>query len=237
VTRPALRVAVTGTDTGVGKTVAACALVLALRARGLAVGAMKPVETGVAPGAADTDAARLRRAAGGRDAIDDVCPCAYAEPLAPWVAAERAGRSLDVARMDAAFARVAGGRDAVVVEGAGGLLVPLTRTLTLADLASRWALDLVVVAPNRLGVINHALLTVREAERRALAVRAVALVDAVDDADGVAERTNADALTALLAPAPLVRVPRLTAEALGRDASLADAGAPLADLLLGVRCG
>lgn len=225
-----IRVAVTGTDTGVGKTVVACALVAALRARGLAVGALKPVETGVTDATPDTDAARLRRATGDADPRDVVCPCTYAEPLAPWIAAERATRPVDVARLDAALARVEAGRDAVVVEGAGGLLVPFAHDLTFADLAERWALDVVVVAANRLGAINHTLLTVREAQRRGLAVRAVALVAPAGRA-GVAEATNADAIARLIAPVPLVQVPRLDAAALDDAAALAGAGGALATAL------
>ncbi|MDF1506128.1 ATP-dependent dethiobiotin synthetase BioD, partial [Roseisolibacter sp. H3M3-2] len=87
-----LRIAVTGTDTGVGKTVVSCALLVALRARGLEARGMKPVETGIVDRHAGTDAARLHRAAGGAGAGDDVCPATYAEPLAPSVAAARAGR-------------------------------------------------------------------------------------------------------------------------------------------------
>ena len=223
-------VAVTGTDTGVGKTVVSCMLLSALRARGLAVAAMKPVETGVTARDAGTDAARLRWATGDADAPELVCPCTYDEPLAPWIAGERARRPLDLTALDDALATLARGRDALVVEGAGGLLVPFTRELAFADLVARWELDLVVVAANRLGVLNHALLTVSEALRRGLAVRAVALVDAADDG-GVAERTNADALTELLAPVPLVRIPRLTNDALGDHSSLARAGAPLAAVL------
>ncbi|AHG92027.1 Dethiobiotin synthetase [Gemmatirosa kalamazoonensis] len=227
-----VRLAVTGTDTGVGKTVTACALVAALRARGLAVGVMKPVETGVAARDGSTDAERLRWAAGETDPLALVCPHTFEEPLAPWLAAERAGRPLDIATLDVALAQVGRVRDVVVVEGAGGLLVPFTRELSFADLVSRWALDVIVVAANRLGVLNHTLLTVREATRRGLVVRAVALVDAADDG-GVAERTNPDALAALVAPVPVVRVPRLDERALHDARALADAGAALADLVAG----
>lgn len=225
-----LRLAITGTDTGVGKTVVTCALVAALRRAGLTVAVMKPVETGVAPaGDRDpaNDAARLHRAAGERDAIDDVNPIRFAEPLAPWVAAERARSPIDVRRLDDARARLERGRDALLVEGAGGLLVPFTDALSFADLVGRWSLDLVVVAANRLGVLNHALLTVREATRRGLVVRAVVLV--APEAEDVATRTNADALGALLGAVPLVRFPRLPSDA--DDAALADAGAPLAERL------
>jgi dethiobiotin synthetase len=230
-TRASLRVAVTGTDTGVGKTVVACALVAALRERGLAVAAMKPAETGIVARDGASDAERLRWATGDADPLDVVCPVTLAEPLAPWVAAERAGRPLDLPPLDSALARLETGRDAIVVEGAGGLLVPFTRALAFADLVARWALDLVVVAANRLGVINHTLLTVREAERRGLMVRAVALVDPPHAEHAVAERTNGDVLVELLAPVPVVRVPRLTAVELHDLAALARAGDAIAELL------
>ena len=232
---PALCLAVTGTDTGVGKTLVTCALVAALRARGLAVAAMKPVETGVAERHAGTDAERLRRAAGSRHAPSDVCPVTYAEPLAPMVAADRAGRPVDWGAIEAARARLTPGADALVVEGAGGLLVPFARgadaPTDLAALAGRWALDLVVVAADRLGVINHALLTVREAERRGVRVRAVVL-NAVRAAPGdVAEVTNLGVLGVLLPTVPVVAFPFVPEEARDDPARLAELGASLAALL------
>ena len=229
---PMLRIGITGTDTGVGKTVVSCALLAALRARGLVARGMKPVETGVTDRARGTDAARLRRAAGDGDAWDDVCPVTYAEPLAPMVAAERAGRPIDAAALDAAAARLDAGADALVVEGAGGLLVPFTRALTFAGLATHWGLDLVVVAADRLGVLNHALLTVREAERRGLRVRAVVLNALRPAPADVAEATNAAVLRDLLDGVPLVTAPYLDGVAQEDPVRLAAAGRALADLLL-----
>jgi dethiobiotin synthetase len=230
--RAPLRLAITGTDTGVGKTLVSCALLAALRARGLVARGMKPIETGVTARDADTDGARLRRAAGDRDAWDDVCPLTYADPLAPMVAAEREGRPVDRARLDLAVTRLDDGADALVVEGAGGLLVPFTPTLTLAGLAQRWTLDLVVVAANRLGVLNHALLTVREAERCGLRVRAVVLNTVSHEPPGLAEQTNPDALRRLLGDVPLVRVGYLDRAAREDTARLAASGEELAALLI-----
>jgi dethiobiotin synthetase len=230
-----LRLAVTGTDTGVGKTLVACALVAALRARGLAVAAMKPVETGVVDRHVGTDAERLRTAAGAVHAADDVCPVVYAEPLAPLVAADRAGRPVDWTRIDAARARLEAAAGAFVVEGAGGLLVPFsregTRVVDFAALAARWSLDLVVVAADRLGVLNHTLLTVREAERRGLRVRAVVL-NAVRAAPAdAAEATNLGVLAGLLPAVPVVAFPFAPdAEGIGA-ARLAAMGGALASLL------
>ena len=230
---PPLDLCITGTDTGVGKTQVTTALLAALRARGRRVAGMKPVETGIAARHAGTDAARIHAAAGGVQAIEDVCPLTYAEPLAPLVAAERAGRPVALAVLDAARARLAAAApDGVVVEGAGGLLVPFTRDADLGTLAARWRCDLVVVAGDRLGVLNHALLTVREAERRGLRVRAVVLnALRVTPAD-VAEYTNLTVLRSLLPEVPVLPFPFVPEPLRDDVAHLAHLGAPLADLLL-----
>ncbi len=247
---PTLRLGVTGTDTGVGKTVVTCALAAALRARGRTVAAMKPVETGVSPSGPRsdvTDAARLHRAitasvgdpadAAPGVEIDDLNPLRLGEPLAPWIAAERTGRPIDVEALDAARARLERGRDVLLVEGAGGLLVPFTASLAFADLVARWSLDLVVVAANRLGAINHTLLTVREAHRRGLVVRAVVLV--APEVEDLASRTNVEAFGVLLGArgdvprVPLVPFPRLPGAVVDDDQlpALAAAAGPLAELL------
>jgi dethiobiotin synthetase len=202
-----IRLGITGTDTGVGKTVVGTALLSLLRRRGLRVAGMKPVETGVVAGGPETDAARLHGAAGGVDPMGDVCPVVLPEPLAPWVAARRAGATVEVERLDRSFARLCHDRDAIVVEGAGGLLVPLTREIAFDDLFRRWELDVVVVAGNRLGVLNHTLLTVRAARAAALPVRGVVLNELSPDRAGAAERSNPDALAELLGDVPVVVFP------------------------------
>ncbi len=194
-----LKLGVTGTDTGVGKTVIAAALTARLRSQGLRVAAMKPVETGVADGAGPPDATALRAASGGADPIDAVSPVVFADPLAPAVAAEREGRPIDIVALDAAFERLCRDRDAIVVEGAGGLLVPLAPGVAYDTLFRRWGLDLVIVAANRLGVINHTLLTVRAAEQAGLRVRAIILNELRTAREAaVAERSNLSALRRLL---------------------------------------
>ncbi|HEX5725978.1 MAG TPA: dethiobiotin synthase [Longimicrobiaceae bacterium] len=202
-----IRLGVTGTDTGVGKTFVSALLVRMLRRRGLRVAAMKPVETGVRPDDPRSDAARLRDAAGGGDPLEQVRPILIAEPLAPWVAMTRGGSAVDLAMLDAAFAALAEGRDAVVVEGAGGLLVPLTRDVAYDGLFVGWGLDVVVVAGNRLGTINHTLLTVRAAHDAGLRVRGVVLNPLGPEPGGIAERTNQETLTELLAPVPVLALP------------------------------
>jgi dethiobiotin synthetase len=205
-----IRLAVTGTDTGVGKTVVTAAIVAHMREAGLRVGAMKPAETGRAPDDDASDAALLRAAAGGADAMETVRPLLLPEPLAPWVAAERAGMAIDLDAIDSAFRRMSDARDAVVVEGAGGLLVPITRDLAYDGLFARWDLDLVIVAGNRLGVLNHALLTLRAAQAAGLRVRGIVLNElSADGHAGVAEGTNLAVLRTLAAPVPVLPFPWL----------------------------
>jgi dethiobiotin synthetase len=192
-----IRLGVTGTDTGVGKTVVTAALVALLRSRGVSVAAMKPVETGVRRGDPSSDAALLSAAAGGSDPLDRVCPVVLPDPLAPWIAAERAGTPVDLDVLDRAFEALSRGREAIVVEGAGGLLVPLTRETRFDTLFRRWGLDLVVVAADRLGVLSHTLLTVEAAVRSGLPVRGVVLNAGAAPGWGGHE-SNAGALRELL---------------------------------------
>jgi dethiobiotin synthetase len=161
----------------------------------------------VAAGDARADAIRLREAAGGEDPLERVRPLLLREPLAPWVAASRGGVGVDLDVLDAAFAALCDGRDAIVVEGAGGLLVPLTRDLAFDGLFVQWDLDLVVAAGNRLGAINHTLLTVRAAHDAGLRVRGVVLNTLDPEPPGIAERTNLQALQELLAPVPVLPLP------------------------------
>ena len=202
-----IRIGITGTDTGVGKTYISTVLLTLLRRRGLSVAAMKPVETGVKADDPTSDAMRLRDAAGAGDPVERVRPILLAEPLAPWVALARSGGTVDLNALDASYHQLAEGRDAILVEGAGGLLVPLTRDLAYDGLFVGWGLDLVVVAGNRLGTINHTLLTVRAAHDAGLRVRGVVLNALGPDRNGIAERTNLEALTELLEPIPVVPFP------------------------------
>lgn len=176
-TRRPAGVFVTGTDTGVGKTVVTCALVRGLRQRGVDAGAMKPVETGVGE-AGPADALALRAAAGGADPLDDVCPQRFALPAAPTVAARHAGARVDLAAVDAAWARLRERHAWLAVEGAGGLLVPAAEGVTMADLAERLGLPVLVVARAALGTVNHTRLTLEAARARGLALAGLVICHA-----------------------------------------------------------
>lgn len=188
-----IRIGVTGTDTEVGKTVVSCAIIAGMQQSIVRVAAMKPIESG---GSADAEC--LWRATGMVFPMSMVCPMSLAEPLAPLVAARRANTMVDLQTLQTAFDGMCATSDAVVVEGAGGLLVPITETESFASLFRRWDLDLVVVAANHLGAINHTLLTVRVAREIGLRVRAVVLNSPSGDPEGVAELTNLALLQELL---------------------------------------
>jgi dethiobiotin synthetase len=184
---------VTGTDTGVGKTLAAAALCRAERRAGRTVLYCKPVQTGLDPGEPG-DAAFVAAAAG----VPVVECLRFPEPLAPAVAAERVGAVIDVDGLLADIAKAGDGFDRVVVEGAGGLLVPLWGEVTMADLADRLGAGLVVVIRPSLGTLNHTALTVEAARTRDLPVDGL-VISGWPAAPGVTEQTNLDRV-ATLAP-------------------------------------
>ena len=187
---------VTGTDTGVGKTFVAAGLARLLSDRGLHVGVMKPVETGCERRGDDlipADAVRLFTSAGGHQDLSSVCPYRFEAPLAPDVAARREGRSIDPVVILNRFRTVAASHDIVLVEGAGGLLVPIWGRYTMADLAGDVGLPLLVVTASRLGAVSHTLLTLEHARFRGVPVAAYVLNQLTDTAND-AMSTNADLL-------------------------------------------
>jgi len=152
---------VTGTDTGVGKTVVTGGIVAALRARGHDVGVSKPLQSGALADDPAGDAMLLREWTGVPETAAEIAPYSFAAALAPSIAAELEGRSVTLADAVAAVDTVAASHDAVVVEGAGGLIVPLGRDWTVADLAVALSLPVLVVARAGLGTVNHSTLTIR----------------------------------------------------------------------------
>ena len=209
---PLVRYGVTGTDTGIGKTVVTAALAARARALGLRVAAMKPIESGVdarfsSSGMYHSDVERLHAATGGTDDIGVMCPYSLSEPLAPLIAAKRAGVTIDLSVLDAAKDQLEAGRDLLLVEGAGGLLVPITTTISFLDLFARWHCELVLVAGNRIGVLNHVLLTVAAAQAAGVSVRAIVLTAFSDNDATIAQATNYDALLMLLPDHVIYRFP------------------------------
>jgi dethiobiotin synthetase len=168
---PCPAIFITGTDTGVGKTLVAAAVARFLSSRGLRVGVMKPCETGVTdPDRPGDDARLLKWAAGSADDDALIAPYRLKLPAAPAQAAGRENVIIDPERIAEAFAQICHGKDLVLVEGAGGLMVPLRGGYLMADLARRLGLPLLVVARPSLGTINHTLLTIFAAKTMDLEV-------------------------------------------------------------------
>jgi dethiobiotin synthetase len=230
---------VAGTDTGVGKTEIARAICALLARRGLRPLALKPVETGCAPSHPE-DALALLAACGTGQLLDEVCPYRFRLPAAPLVAAEAEGATIDLLRIEGLVSRA---KAPIVVEAAGGLLVPLARAalsldqmdpadsaparaiVTNLDLADRLRLPVVLVARAGLGTLNHTALSVDALERRGLEIAAVVLNRCVPD-DDPSVATNARWVSELtgarvLGPGPFV------ADARERPAALAQLIAPL----------
>jgi dethiobiotin synthetase len=165
---------VTGTDTGVGKTRVAAGLCRAFARRGDRVAAMKPVASGCAPtprGLRNADALALRAAMTVRAPYRDVNPFAFEPAIAPHIVAQDLGVTIDFDVLDQAYRNLAEHADVVIVEGAGGWLVPLDARRCFADLAAFWCLDVILVVGLRLGCLNHALLTAEAVSRRNLCLR------------------------------------------------------------------
>ena len=210
---------VTGTGTGVGKTVVAAALAKTLATGGGVVGALKPVQTGAADAADDLCFVRL---AAGLPEEHTRAPYRFEAPLAPSVAARLEGGHIDLEGIRCAFRELRRACDLVVVEGAGGLLVPLDEggdeggdgagaggATTMATVAGALGLAVVVVAPPGLGMLNHTALTIEAARARGLCVLGVVLCRFPESAWGLAEATNPAALEALAGTRILGVVPDL----------------------------
>ncbi|MBT9566895.1 MAG: dethiobiotin synthase [Thiobacillus sp.] len=201
---------VTGTDTGVGKTRVAVALVQALKAGGLRVAVMKPVAAGTDPGQLNEDVRALIAVSNVDADLADVNPYAFAEPIAPHIAAELAGIRIDLGVIVAAYRRLVAQSDVVVVEGAGGWRVPLNETDDMADLAQRLGLPIVLVVGMRLGCLNHAVLTAESIQRRGLGW--AGWIGNHIDSEMVQTAANLNALQARL-PAPCLGVQAYTSRA------------------------
>jgi dethiobiotin synthetase len=154
---------VTGTDTGIGKTVVAGAIADWFRRAGKRVAVLKPAGSGCVrrrEGLVSEDAEFLAHCADSRHPLDVICPVRYAEPLAPAIAAERAKEPLDWTAIERSIATLSDGSEVMIVEGVGGLMVPMDAKHTFLDVARWLKLPAVVVARPNLGTINHTLLTV-----------------------------------------------------------------------------
>ena len=182
----------TGTDTNVGKTFVAALLIRSLRAAGFDTVGMKPICCG------ERDDAKILHEAGGREIdLDDVNPVWFRAPVAPYAASMIERRQVDLDQIRERFARLRRTHRSLIVEGAGGWLVPIRRDLFIADLAADFGLPVAVVVRNRLGALNHTLLTVQAIESRGLKCAGV-ILNNIDSNDDTATTTNRALLEDLL---------------------------------------
>ncbi|MBM3860831.1 MAG: dethiobiotin synthase [Verrucomicrobia bacterium] len=185
---------VAGTDTGVGKTHVTALLLTEFRRRGLRAGAMKPIACG---SGGRCDAEQYAALMNHEQPLDVLNPIYLRHPLAPLVAAKLERRRMDLHRVFANYHLLATNYQPLLVEGAGGLLVPIRRNYSVADLARALNLPLIIVARLGLGTINHTLLTVRQAQAMGLKIAGIILNDITGSQRGLAEKTNIKAVPEL----------------------------------------
>jgi len=188
---------ITGTDTGVGKTLVAGAIAAWFAGRGYRVAVSKPIATGCVhrrEGLVSEDAEFLAHHADARFPLNVICPQRFAAPLAPAVAAERAGQSVDWNAIDRAIQMMSRQSDVMIVEGVGGLLAPLDPQSTVLDMIGWLGLPAVIVARPGLGTINHTLLTVSALRQANAPIAGVVVNQYPAETPGIAEETNPRAI-------------------------------------------
>ena len=184
---------ITGTDTEIGKTVVAGGLAAALKAAGVVVGVMEPIASGGVDHKGcivSEDAIFLKHAAQVDDTLHLINPICLRHPLAPSVAAEIEGVSINPQQIDEAFVELCRRHEFIVVEGVGGIAVPICEEMLVANLAQRFQLPLLIVARSNLGTINHTVLTVEFARSYNLELRGIVLNASQEESKGFAEETN-----------------------------------------------
>ena len=208
---------ITGTDTGVGKTVVAGAIAQWFVRRGLTVAVCKPAATGCVrrrEGLVSEDAELLAYCADTDVALDVICPQRFVEPLAPAVAAERAREPIDWALIDRDFQAIVAQSDCIIVEGVGGIMVPLDRYTLVLDVARELQLPAVVVARPGLGTISHTLLTVAALRDAGVEVAGVVINGYPAETPDVVEETNPRAIERWGKVAVLCLIPKFTGSAI-----------------------
>jgi dethiobiotin synthetase len=209
---------ITGTDTGVGKTIISAALVKAVQFLGFRAVGMKPIETGCQKTVESrqhtaygnnflnpADGMFLRNMSGAEESLDLITPVRFENPLAPLPASEREGIPVDMEKITNAFATFAHKYTVLIIEGVGGILVPITKDYFVLDMAKDFGLPVIVVTRPGLGMINHTLLTVNYALKEGLTVGGI-IINYSRPAEGtIAEQTNPKVL-ATICPIPVLGI-------------------------------
>ncbi|WP_405155191.1 dethiobiotin synthase [Paenibacillus sp. FSL K6-0108] len=205
---------VTGTDTGVGKTIITGALAAALRAENLNVGVWKPVQSGALLGSGETDAERLLQYTGIDEGAEHVASFTFQAPLTPMLAAKQAGVDITLQEIINAGQPLADRYESKIIEGAGGVAVPLTEDSLVVDLISKLGTPALIVARTGLGTINHTLLTVSYLQQQGIPIVGFILNDGETDEiySDPSITTNAELIERYCGIPFLGRFPRLKDE-------------------------
>jgi dethiobiotin synthetase len=205
---------VTGTDTDVGKTIVTGALAAALRAEDLNVGIWKPVQSGALLGSGETDAERLLQYSGIHERAEDVASFTFQAPLTPMLAAKQDGVDITLQEVISAGQPLADRYESVLIEGAGGVAVPLTEDSLVVDLISELRIPALIVARSGLGTINHTLLTVSYLQQHGVPIIGFILNDGDSNEmyNDSSAATNAELIERYCGISFLGRFPRLTGE-------------------------
>lgn len=210
---PARGVFITGTDTDAGKTVAAAAVLVSLRTGRIDAVPMKPVQTGAIVQSSPWQSPdlefclRMAELRPDADELQDMVPFIYEPACSPHLAAAKAGREISLERIVAAFHRLLRRRERVVVEGAGGLLVPITGDKTMIDLMAMLGLPVILAARPGLGAINHTLLSIRELARTGLELLGIIFCETSDTGWGEIEQNNVETIARMGKVPVLGRIP------------------------------
>jgi len=205
---------ITGTDTGVGKTIVTAGLVNLAQERGLKAAAIKPVETGCVSRDGmlyPEDGAFLHGASAAGLSLDECVPWRFSLPASPARAAAMEGRRLNIPDLEEHVRAVTERFDLTLVEGAGGLMVPIQERLMMIDLVQRLGFPAVLVARARLGTLNHTLLSVEALRHRDIPVAAI-VVSSLDAEQGPEEEYTPGDLVHLVPEIPVLRLPHLAAD-------------------------
>ena len=203
---------ITGTDTGVGKTVISCALAALLNKRLVNTGVMKPIETGCNYKKGELfpkDAANLKTYSKTSDRLEDISPCRFKSPLAPMAASIVEGKKVNLKKIKISFEHIKRIHDFLIIEGIGGLLVPITKNFLVSDLIKSFNLPVIIVCHPGLGTLNHTLLTFREAKRSNLKIKGLVINNYDYKSRNLAYRTNPKIIENLLKPEFIILFPKL----------------------------